>query len=340
MRRENGTGSIVKLSGNRRRPWLARVPAVEDPIDGRTVQKTLGTFKTRLDAERALLEYIDHPIELTDMTVAQLFDEWSKMHFENISKHTAQSYIGNFKKLERIHNLKVKDLNTQILQKALNDNSHMAGNSINLIRVLISQLCKEALRRQIITIDYSSLLITPKGKAPKEKQIFTDLDIQKMWSSVGKVKNIEVPLILIYTGMRMGELATCKIEYVNLEDRYILHGIKTDAGKNRIIPLPTRILPIITEICKNNKNYLFEHKGNPYSYTQLYRGFYTDALKGAGIKHQASHACRRTYATMLNAKIMNKEYITKILGHADFDTTDKYYIVPQSKELVDAVSNL
>lgn len=39
MRRENGTGSIVKLSGARRRPWLARVPAVEDPIDGRTVQK-------------------------------------------------------------------------------------------------------------------------------------------------------------------------------------------------------------------------------------------------------------------------------------------------------------
>ena len=340
MRRENGTGSIVKLSGNRRRPWLARLPAVEDPIDGHLDQKPLGTFKTRLDAERALLEYLDHPVDLTDMTVKQLFDEWSKYHFETIEEQTAKGYITNFKNLERIHDVKVRDLNVQNLQKALNDCSHMASSSIKTIRTLISLLCKEAMRRQIITTDYSTLLITPKGKPPKEKKIFTDLDIQKMWSSLGKVENIEVPLILIYTGMRLGELATCKIEYVNLEDRYILHGIKTDAGKNRIIPLPTKILPIITELCKTNKNYLFEHGGKPYTYNNLYKSMYAEALKAAGIKHQTSHACRRTYATMLNAKVMNKEYITKILGHADFDTTDKYYIIPQSKELVDAVSNL
>lgn len=340
MRRENGTGSIVKLSGNRRRPWLARLPAVEDPIDGHLDQKPLGTFKTRLDAERALLEYLDHPIDLTDMTVAQLFDEWSKYHFETIEEPTIKGYTTNFKKLKRIHDVKVRDLNVQILQKALDDCSNMASSSIRTIRVLFSLLCKEALRRQMITMDYSNLLITPKGKPPKQKKIFTDLEIQKMWSSLGKVENIEVPLILIYTGMRLGELATCKIEYINLEDRYILHGIKTDAGKNRIIPLPTKIMPIITNLCKNNKNYLFEHGGKPYTYAQLYKSMYAKALKAAGIKHQTSHACRRTYATMLNAKVMNKEYITKILGHADFDTTDKYYIIPQSKELVDAVSNL
>lgn len=341
MRRENGTGSIVKLSGTRRRPWLARVPATEDPVDGRTIQKTLGTYKTRLDAERALIEYLDRPTDLTEITVKELFDEWSKIHFENISKGTAEGYVTNFKKLKRIHDLKVKDLNTPILQKALNDSSHMASSSISLLRVLISLLCKEALRRQIITIDYSSLLITPKGKAPKEKQIFSDIDIQKMWGLVGKVKNIEIPLILIYTGMRIGELVTCKVAYVNLEDRYILHGIKTEAGRDRIIPLPKRILPIITEICKNNKNYLFEHDGGkPYCNGQFYQVLYSNALKDAGIKRLTSHACRRTYATMLNATVMNKEYISRILGHADFDTTDKYYIIPRSKELVDAVSNL
>ena len=340
MRRENGTGSVVKLSGKRRRPWLARVPATEDPIDGRTIQKTLGTFKTRLDAERALIEYLDRPTDLTLITVKELFDQWSKTHFETVCKGTAEGYVTSFKKLKRIYDVRVRDLNVQILQKTLNDCSHMASSSIRSVRVLISLLCKEAMRRQIITTDYSSLLITPKGKAPKEKKIFTDLDIQKMWSSVGKVENIEIPLILIYTGMRMGELATCKVEYVNLEDRYILHGIKTDAGKDRIIPLPKRILPIITDICKNNKNYLFEHGGKPYTYAQLYKCKYADALKDAGIEHLTSHACRRTYATMLNAKIMNKEYITRILGHADFDTTDKYYIMPRSKELVDAVSNL
>ena len=52
MKRANGTGSIYKLSGNRRKPWIVRSSVV---IDGKQRYTNLGYFETREKAERFLL---------------------------------------------------------------------------------------------------------------------------------------------------------------------------------------------------------------------------------------------------------------------------------------------
>lgn len=52
MKRANGTGSIYKNSGNRRKPWIVRKSAV---IDGKQRYTNLGYFETREKAERFLL---------------------------------------------------------------------------------------------------------------------------------------------------------------------------------------------------------------------------------------------------------------------------------------------
>lgn len=45
MKRANGTGSIVKLSGNRRRPWAVRIPYRTQR--GRIRQRYLGMYRSR-----------------------------------------------------------------------------------------------------------------------------------------------------------------------------------------------------------------------------------------------------------------------------------------------------
>lgn len=341
MRRENGAGSVVKLGGKRRRPYQAKAPGSYNPITGKYSQKTIGTYKTRLEAEEALINYIKNPISLDTLTVKQLYDKWSHNHFENISEASAENYKNLFVYLKPIENVKLKNLNLFILQDVLDNNKDKSTNTIKRIRNLISMLCKEALRFDYIPQNYAELLVTPKGKPPKEKRIFSDIEIQKMWSSLGKIANIEIPIILIYTGMRIGELATCKISYVNLEEHYILHGSKTKAGKKRIIPIPNRLMPLITRLCRENETYLLEKSpGVPYAHVYLGQTIYYKALDGAGVDCLTSHACRRTYATMINTSVLNKQYITRILGHTDFDTTNKYYIINKAKDLVYAVSNL
>lgn len=51
MRRENKSGSITKLSGNRRKPWRARKTFV---CDGKQRFIDIGCFKTKEEAEIAL----------------------------------------------------------------------------------------------------------------------------------------------------------------------------------------------------------------------------------------------------------------------------------------------
>ena len=54
MKLPNGYGSVTKLSGNRRKPYLARVTLgwTTDEQTGKTVQNRvpLGTFKTKKEA--------------------------------------------------------------------------------------------------------------------------------------------------------------------------------------------------------------------------------------------------------------------------------------------------
>ena len=44
--------------------------------------------------------------------------------------------------------------------------------------------------------------------------------------------------------MRVGELLTIKNQDIDLENRTIRGGIKTEAGKDRIIPINMKITPI------------------------------------------------------------------------------------------------
>lgn len=71
---------------------------------------------------------------------------------------------------------------------------------------------------------------------------------------------IDTILILIYTGMRVGEMLDIKIENVFMEKNYMVGGSKTKAGKNRVIPFNKKIVPLIQkwydEATLNNSEYL------------------------------------------------------------------------------------
>ena len=68
MKLPNGYGSVTKLSGNRRKPYLARVTLgwITDEQTGKTVQNRvpLGTFKTKKEALQALAEYGANPYDI------------------------------------------------------------------------------------------------------------------------------------------------------------------------------------------------------------------------------------------------------------------------------------
>lgn len=105
MKRGNGEGSITKLKGNRRRPYLARGPAEYDPETGRGKRLILGSYRTRAEAGRCLVEYSRSPSKPYNITLGALWQMYndqqrSRAYQNHATTHTEQ--LGNTGKPYRI----------------------------------------------------------------------------------------------------------------------------------------------------------------------------------------------------------------------------------------------
>src|SRR5690606_7021067 len=109
--------------------------------------------------------------------------------------------------------------------------------SCHKVKVLAGILFKHAMADNLVTQNYAQHVVLPEKTKPK-KRAFTDLEIRSIakLAESGDVWAGTV-LILIYTGMRISELTGLKKFNVDMKQLVITGGIKTDAGKNRVVPI-------------------------------------------------------------------------------------------------------
>ena len=92
------------------------------------------------------------------------------------------------------------------------------------LRVLFTQLFKYALQNDICSKDYAKFIDISqyKDKNPNaiERKPFTKEEIQTLWSKADSNEYISVVLMLIYSGVRVGELLDLKKENVNLSEKW------------------------------------------------------------------------------------------------------------------------
>ena len=90
MKLPNGFGTVYKLSGNRRNPYVAKKTKgwEIDPKTGKSKQlyTVVGYYPTRKEALTALAEYNKDPFDLhlATITFEEVYERWSEIHFEKI----------------------------------------------------------------------------------------------------------------------------------------------------------------------------------------------------------------------------------------------------------------
>ena len=115
MRRANGTGTVVKLTGNRRKPYACR-KIIGWKEDGRPIIKYISYHKTKREAEKALDEYSKDPYRIVNYTLQDVYEEWYK-HQDDKSENTRQNYRTNWKKLEPLSEMKLQSIDRYELQE-------------------------------------------------------------------------------------------------------------------------------------------------------------------------------------------------------------------------------
>lgn len=343
-RRPMNSGTVRKLSGRRKRPYGAYLPRSMG-------SKYIGSFKTKAEASEALaLEIATRPTSArVDWTVREFYEYYiSSKAFLGLAASTQATRRSAWKHCEHLGDLLMRNCKTHEWQTCI-DAAIEAGqskSSCRKIRELSSQLCQEAMRDDVINKNYAELLVMG-GKAEKVRDIFTLDEIALLKSHDDDIR-VRFILILVYTGMRISELLNMPAE--NVHDTYMIGGSKTEAGKNRIIPILPDIKAYVDEFNRGH-GWLIHRNGAKVSANYAREFWFYPCLVELGILTKEElppngspritpHFSRHTFSTLAKEAGVDEKAIARIVGHTTFATTDKHYVELQAEYLRDELMKM
>lgn len=344
IRNKNGYGTVVKLSGNRRQPYEVRV---NTRMDERyyPVYDVLGRYETREEGLIALAEYNKNPYDISSskMTFSELYQAFYRDKYELSGKIFSQSSKdctrAAYNHMTQLHERPYKELRANDFKSVFvqpKNGKSLSHAMQEHMKNLIIQMDKFALQNDIISKGYASFANITVEEDDKPGVPFTHDELVKLWQHQTDPW-IDAALIFIYSGWRISELNNMPIENINLSDWTFKGGVKTAAGKDRIVPIHSAIRDMVLTRVTDNGNRLFIENGKPISNTLLSKRFKA-ALTAAGITTEHTiHDCRHTFTSLLDTAGANPICIDRLVGHASKSITSKVYTHKDIEELRAAV---
>lgn len=320
----NGFGSITRKTGRRRRPYEIR-----KFIDGR--QKVIGYEVTYEAALAFLCEYNKNPLLFSpsEITFDELFCLVKAYLYPRIKQHTQQSYTAAYNHLKRLYDKQFAKIRIGDLQSAIRDihDSGAGYSTQKKARQVLHHMYSYAVKYEIISPerDISKYIDIDKDKKVYKKTIFNTRQIYKLFRATNH-RYAKMILMHMMLGTRPSEFLAIERTDVKLRQRYlIIRESKTEAGRNRIIPLHKQTLPFWIEfLAENNKYIATDSNGIRLNYSR-FRSRFDKTLSELKIKRHTPHECRHTLASLLNNADANPTAIKRILGHASSNITEKHY---------------
>lgn len=335
MRKPNGYGGVFKMSGKRRKPFAARVLKGYNPNTGSPEYEYLGFFEKQQEAELFLAEFNKNPNYVKKQkTFKEVYDLLYTQKEKDRDEDTLQGYRYGISKLERLYKKNMNEISLELLQTVFDSMEVKSYNTLRKIRSVCKSVFSYAMQLDLIEKDYAQYINIGTNKGDGQKIPYTSEEIKLIWENKDNYMYLDILLILLYSGMRPGEIIEIKTDEVFLNENYMIGGIKTDAGKNRIIPIHTKVKPIIEEYYNKDNEYLAWDKSlnKRISYNML-KDRFDDTRKELKLDHQL-HECRHTFISRANTLGLNQVAIQRIVGHASKTITDRVYTHKDKEELI------
>ena len=339
LRNPNGFGSVVKMSGNRRKPFGVRI-TVGRKDNGQQIYKYIGYYETRTDAIIALSEFNKMPydIDANNITLAEVYKRYINDGSQNISPASAKLNKTCFNHCVKLHKVVFKNLRKAHLQGVI-DNLETPTAKSN-VASFFRKLFKFALENDIVLKDYAQFIVTPSKNKKSDKVPFTRAEIDLLWNNVGNI-NAEIMLMLCYSGMRVMELLTLEKSQVNMQDNYIIGGFKSEAGTDRYIPIHPRIRFLFEKHYQNSSKWLIVNKqgDKPIRYDSFHAKRWSKLKKKLQFRDELTiHSTRHFFVSELHRLGADKIAVQKIIGHKGEDITEQTYTHIDKTKLHDVVA--
>lgn len=327
MKLPNGYGTIARLSGNRRRPYAIK--------EGRTgKQKVIGYATTQEEGLYLLAKYNRNQWSGThqSFTFLELHELWEEKRACKLGVSNQKGLKAIVKYCTPIYHLKYGQIKAYHMQECIDVCGHGYATQ-NAIRNLFYHLDRFALELDLITKSYAQLLTTQSPPASKKK-IFTPDERTRVWEVKEQPWMFSI-LLLLYTGFRFSELLSLEKAKVDLVNRTFTGGIKTEAGRDRIIPIHSKIFPMVEHCMAQEGVFLLCKDGNPCTKTQ-YRYIWNKLMLQLEMNH-TPHECRHTFRSLLDSAGANKVCIDRLMGHKSVGTGERVYTHKTLEELRESI---
>ncbi|MBP3854572.1 MAG: tyrosine-type recombinase/integrase [Ruminiclostridium sp.] len=350
MRLPNGFGQISEIRGrNLRNPFRVMITVGKDE-NGRPVCKPLkprAYFPTYNEAYAALVEYNRTPYDIeADITVKQLYEIWFAEYEKSISSVTSiRQTKAAWEYCSEIYDMRVKALRPRHIKKCMEEGTAMFRGKTrhappmlqSRIKTLFNLMLDYAVEYEITDINHarsfklSDDVLKEITTVKRSHIIYTDDEMRVLWEYT---HNIFVCMVLVqcYSGWRPQELLTLKVEDVDIENLTFRGGLKTESGRNRVVPIHSRISGIVRRTYEESSArgcvYLFARANSealPITYMQFFRAF-SAIIDNIGISSDHRLHDGRTHFVTAAKKYGVDEYAIKyIVGHKISDITESVY---------------
>jgi integrase len=333
--RGNSAGTVYKLPNGK---YKAEV-VLGYYKDGEKLKKRRRTkvFDKKKDALDAIPLLKASKQQQKSPTLYDLYEIYTRTKkFSRLSKSQQDKMGFAWNRMKTIQFIRISDLTIETMQQTV-DKSAKTYYPARDMKVLLSHLYTTAIQRGEATQNWSQYIELPE--APKAKrQVFTEIEIAKFWDDYygqgpsGPTEPHEFTgyiLILIYTGMRVGELHRLNEESFHINERYIIGGEKTEAGRDREIPIGASVFPVV--------KHFYDAGVFPLKNIWKFYDDYNATLERLGIRKLPAQTCRHTYFTLMAHNKVHPALIAAMGGHAQYETAiDNYNRLPISDKIAAA----
>ena len=336
----NGFGSITKRSdGSLRKPYMIR-----KWISGH--QKCIAYAATYEEALAFLVEYNKNPVlySPSKTTFKEVYELTAAEHFHNLVADTVNNYKAVYKHCLPLHDkifAKITISDLQSIVRLMHDLG-IGYASQKKLRQLYHHMYYYASKYELIAqgIDLANFVDIDKKAIVYAKRPFNTRQINRVKKIANDTGNELFPwamavVMMIYSGPRCSEFISVLKADVKLKQRYyIIRDSKTDAGRNRAVPISRKVLPYFQYwMAQPGKTLISTSDGKPLTY-HTFRTLFDKVMQASRCKH-TPHECRHTCATLLDNAGAN-DVATK-LGHATPGITKGVYTHKSLHELKRAI---
>lgn len=351
MKLPNGYGSVKKLSGKRRNPWIVSKTKewVLNKDTGKEVQKKIiiGYYPTRSAAMQALAIYNENPYDLESakLTFNDVYEKWSSEKYPTISHSNVNGYSAAYKLCDSLYDMKFIEIKLTHLQKVV-DTSGKNYPTLRKLKVLLSQLYDFATIHEVISKEHNMVEYLNIKKAGNPNSIdrtpFSSNEINDLWKNVHTNEYLEIILMLIYSGVRISEFLDLKKEDVHLgEQWFYIRKSKTESGI-RSVPIADKVLCFYQSWLNKypESDYLLNTpNGEHFQYRNYKDSYWTQILEPLDLQHHKPHDTRHTCVSLLATAKVDATTIKKIVGHSGAQSlTERVYTHLDIQVLLDAIN--